>query len=160
MAKRRRDATKKAKKIRVLVVEARYYNNIADDLLKGACEMLSDPEVEFDTVTVPGSLEIPAGIVIALEAAARKGKPYDGVVALGCVIQGDTFHFDVVAVQSARALMDISVARQLPIGNGILTVDTESQAQARANLEEGNKGGEAAKAALALIRLKRSLAGR
>jgi 6,7-dimethyl-8-ribityllumazine synthase len=160
MAKRRRDATKKAKKIRVLVVEARYYNNIADDLLKGACEMLRDPEVEFDTVTVPGSLEIPAGIVIALEAAARKGNAYDGVVALGCVIQGDTFHFDVVAVQSARALMDISVARQLPIGNGILTVDTESQAQARANLEEGNKGGEAAKAALALIRLKRSLAGR
>jgi len=162
MAKKLRSAPKKAGKrdaIRVLVVEARYYNDIADQLLKGATQALSEAQVEFETVTVPGSLEIPAAIVIAIEAAAHQRKPYDGVVALGCVIQGDTFHFDVVAVQSARALMDIAVARQLPIGNGILTVDTESQAQARAGLEKGNKGAEAAKAALALIRLKLSLAG-
>lgn len=159
MAKKRRSA-KKQDKIRILVVEARYYDNIADELLKGATQALNDAHAEFDTITVPGSLEIPAAIMFAIDAGMHKRKPYDGVVALGCVIQGDTFHFDVVAVQSARAIMDISVAQRLPVGNGILTVDTESQAQARANGEEGNKGGEAAKAALALIRLKRSLAGR
>jgi len=108
---------------------------------------------------VPGSLEIPAAIAFAIEAAERKGKPYDGAVALGCVIRGDTFHFEIVATQSARALMDLAVAYRLPLGNGILTVDTESQAWARANVEEGNKGGEAARAALDMLRLKRSLGG-
>jgi 6,7-dimethyl-8-ribityllumazine synthase len=144
----------KGKPARVLIVEARYYDEIADQLLAGASQALKEAGATFDVVTVPGSLEIPAAIAIVVDRVKPK---YDGVVALGCVIQGDTFHFDVVAVQSARALMDISVARQLPVGNGILTVDTESQAQARAGLDEGNKGGEAAKAALALIGLKRSL---
>src|SRR6266581_2696390 len=88
--------------------------------------------VAFDRVSVPGSLEIPAAIAMALEAAEGQQRPYDGVVALGCVIRGDTIHFDIVAIQSARALMDIAVARSLPVGNGILTVDTEAQAWARA----------------------------
>jgi 6,7-dimethyl-8-ribityllumazine synthase len=164
MAKRRRSAPKKTSKksprasastktLRVLIVEARYYAHIADDLLKGATTVLDEAGAEYDVVTVPGALEIPAAIAIAGDAGN-----YDGAVALGCVIQGQTFHFDIVAMQSARALIDLSVARMLPVGNGILTVDTEAQALERAKPGERNKGGEAAKAALALIRLKRDLA--
>ncbi|MBV9262030.1 MAG: 6,7-dimethyl-8-ribityllumazine synthase [Pseudolabrys sp.] len=144
----------------VLIVEARYYEAIADQLLAGASQALKDANTSFDVITVPGSLEIPAAIAIGTEAAQRKKQPYDGAVALGCVIRGDTLHFEIVAEQSARALMDFAVAQKLPLGNGILTVDTNSQAEARANPEEGNKGGEAARATLALIGLKRELAKR
>src|SRR6266853_3244667 len=94
------------------------------------------------------------------EAAEGQQRPYDGVVALGCVIRGDTIHFDIVAIQSARALMDIAVARSLPVGIGMLTVDTEAQAWARARVEEADKGGDAARAALAMVRIKRRLASR
>ena len=87
-------------------------------------------------------------------------KPYDGAVALGCVIRGDTIHFEIVSEQSARGVMDVSIARKIPIGNGILTVNNEDQAKVRANLHEGDKGGEAARAALTLIRLKRTVAKR
>jgi 6,7-dimethyl-8-ribityllumazine synthase len=143
---------------RILVVEARYYNHIADALLQGATAAINEAGAAFDRVEVPGALEIPAAIIIAVEAARKKKTPYDGVVALGCVIQGETFHFDIVAMQSARALIDLSVAQQLPAGNGILTVDNEAQALKRADPMQGNKGGEAARAALALARLKRQLA--
>ena len=145
---------------RILVVEARFYDDIADALLAGARRVLEAEGVAFDRVSVPGSLEIPAVIAMALDAAERKQRPYDGVVALGCVIRGDTIHFDIVAIQSARALMDIAVARSLPVGNGILTVDTEAQAWARARVEEADKGGDAARAALAMVRIKRRLASR
>ncbi len=147
MAKKRRVAPKKAKKqdrLRVLVVEARYYEHIAEQLLAGAMAALEAGNAEVDRVTVPGALEITPAIAIAVEAAALRRQPYDGVVALGCVIQGETFHFDIVATQSARALMDFAVAQRLPAGNGILTVDNEAQALRRAALSEGNKGGEAA----------------
>jgi 6,7-dimethyl-8-ribityllumazine synthase len=100
---------------------------------------------------------VPPAIAIALEAAERAGKPYAGAVALGCVIRGDTIHFEIVSTESARALMDLSVARCIPIGNGIITVNTEAQAWARARAEEADKGGDAARAALALVRLKRGL---
>ena len=165
MAKRRRSAPKHASKkssratqsrgrtLRVLIVEARYYAHIADDLLKGAATVLEEAGAEYDVVTVPGALEIAPAIAIAIEAGN-----YDGAIALGCVIQGQTFHFDIVAMQSARALIDLSVARQFPVGNGILTVDNEAQAIERAKSDQRNKGGEAAKATLALIRLKRDLA--
>jgi 6,7-dimethyl-8-ribityllumazine synthase len=106
---------------------------------------------------VPGSLEVPPAIAIALDAAERAGRPYDGVVALGCVIRGDTIHFEIVSTESARALIDLAVARAMPLGNGIVTVDTEAQAWTRARVEEGDKGGDAARAALALVRLKRRL---
>ena len=86
---------------------------------------------------MPGSLEIPPAIAIALDAAGTQAKPYDGAVALGCVIRGETFHFEIVSMQSARALMDFSVAHELPIGNGILTVDNEAQAWARARPDRG-----------------------
>jgi 6,7-dimethyl-8-ribityllumazine synthase len=142
---------------RVLVVEARFYDDIADALLAGAKAALAKADVVADRVTVPGALEIPTATVIALDAAAARRRPYDAVVALGCVIRGETAHYDIVAGESARALMDLSVARALPIGNGILTVDTEAQAWARARVEEMNKGGAAAEAALAVLRLKRRL---
>jgi 6,7-dimethyl-8-ribityllumazine synthase len=140
------------------VAEARFYDDIADALLVGATRVLEDAKVSFDRVTVPGSLEIPAAIAIALDAAERRGEPYDGALALGCVIRGDTIHFEIVSIESARALIDLAVARALPLGNGIITVDTEAQAWARARPEEGNKGGDAARAALAMVALKRRLA--
>jgi 6,7-dimethyl-8-ribityllumazine synthase len=143
---------------RILVVEARFYDDIADALLAGATRVLEGAQVSFDRVTVPGSLEIPAAIAMALDAAERRGQPYDGVVALGCVIRGDTIHFEIVSMESARALMDLAVARALPLGNGIVTVNTDAQAWARARPEEGDKGGDAARTALAMVRLKRTLA--
>ena len=143
---------------RILVVEARFYDDIADALLAGARRVLETEGVAFDCISVPGSLEIPAAIAIAINAAERKQRPYEGVVALGCVIRGDTIHFDIVAIESARALMELAVRRCLPVGNGILTVDTEAQAWARARIEEGDKGGAAARAALAMVRIKRRLA--
>src|ERR1051325_8006040 len=143
---------------RILVVEARFYNDIADALLAGAIKALYEANAAFDVITVPGALEIVPAIGIALDAADKQKKPYDGVVALGCVIQGETFHFDIVAMQSARALIDFSVERRLPCGNGILTVDTEPQAWARARISEQDKGGDAARAALALIAIKRQRA--
>jgi 6,7-dimethyl-8-ribityllumazine synthase len=146
--------------VRMLVVEARFYNDIADALLAGATRALQEAGAQFDRVSVPGSLEVPPAIAIALDAAERAGAPYDGVVALGCVIRGDTIHFEIVSTESARALMDLSVARRLPIGNGILTVDTDQQAWTRARAQEADKGGDAARAALAMVRLKRRLGAR
>ena len=145
---------------RILIVEARYYDDIADALLVGAMKVLEEAGATFDRISVPGSLEIPAAIAIALDATQRKRRPYDGVVALGCVIRGDTIHFEIVSHQSARGLMDLSIARALPIGNGIITVNTEAQALARARIEEQDKGGDAARAALALVDLKHRLAGK
>jgi 6,7-dimethyl-8-ribityllumazine synthase len=145
---------------RILVVEARYYDAIADTLLAGVRRALDEAGASHDVVTVPGALEIPTALAIALDAAASRRKPYDGAVALGCVIRGDTIHFEIVSEQSARGVMDVSIARKIPIGNGILTVNNEDQAKVRANLHEGDKGGEAARAALTLIRLKRSVAKR
>jgi 6,7-dimethyl-8-ribityllumazine synthase len=143
---------------RIIVVEARFYEDIADALLAGATRALSEAGAIFDCVSVPGSLEVAPAIAIALDAAERAGKPYEGAVALGCVIRGETLHFEIVSQESARALSELSVARRVPIGNGILTVDTDAQAWARARPEEADKGGDAARAALALVRLKRRLA--
>jgi 6,7-dimethyl-8-ribityllumazine synthase len=143
---------------RILVVEARFYEDIADALLKGATRVLVEAGAVVERVSVPGSLEVPPAIAIALDAAESAGRPYEGVVALGCVIRGETLHFEIVSQESARALLDLSVARRIPVGNGILTVDTDAQAFARARPEEMDKGGDAARAALSLIRLKRGLA--
>jgi 6,7-dimethyl-8-ribityllumazine synthase len=143
-----------AKGARILIVEARYYDDIADALLAGATRALQAAGAEIDRISVPGSLEIPGAIAIALDAAARARRAYDGAVALGCVIRGDTIHFEIVSHQSARGLMELSVQRSFPIGNGIITVDTEKQAWARARVTEQDKGGDAARAALALIGVK------
>jgi 6,7-dimethyl-8-ribityllumazine synthase len=149
--------------VRILIVESGYYEDIADTLLAGTRRALDAAGATYDVVTVPGALEIPQAIVIALDAAHGADTPeaketYHGVVALGCVIRGETSHYDIVAGESARALMDIGVARKMPVGNGILTVDTIAQAKVRAALDQGDKGGTAARAALALVRLKRRLA--
>ncbi len=143
--------------VRILIVESGYYEEIADTLLAGAQRALDAAAATYDVVTVPGALEIPQAVVIALDAA-RGAEAYDGVVALGCVIRGETSHYDIVAGESARALMEIGVTRGVPVGNGILTVDTAAQAHRRAALEAGDKGGVAAAAALALVRLKRDRA--
>jgi 6,7-dimethyl-8-ribityllumazine synthase len=157
-AKRAKDDAGKG--TRILIVEARYYDDIADALLAGAMQALKETGAEVERVSVPGSLEIPGAIAIALDAAQRKRRPYDGVVALGCVIRGDTIHFDIVSHQSARGLIDLAVSRSLPIGNGIITVDNEAQAVARARMDDQDKGGDAARAALSLVALKRRLAGK
>ncbi|MGN6410307.1 MAG: 6,7-dimethyl-8-ribityllumazine synthase [Nitrobacter sp.] len=143
---------------RALIVEARFYDDIQDALLEGAVAELRSAGVSYEVVTVPGALEIPAAIAIALDAAERNGKPYDAVVALGCVVRGDTIHFEIVSTESCRALMDLSVQRCVPLGNGIITVNTDAQAWARARASELNKGGHAAQAALTMLRIKRRLA--
>jgi 6,7-dimethyl-8-ribityllumazine synthase len=144
---------------RVLIVEARFYDDIQDALLAGARAELTRAGVHYEVVTVPGALEIPAAVALALDAADAGGAPYDAVVALGCVVRGDTIHFEIVSMESARALMELSVARRLPLGNGIVTVNTDAQAWERARVSELDKGGDAARAALAMLRLKRRLAG-
>lgn len=140
-----------------LIVEARYYEHINEELVAGAREAIVTAGATFDVVTIAGALEIPAAIAIALDAAAANRQPYDGVVALGCVIRGETGHYDIVAGESARALMDLSVQRKMPLGNGILTVETEAQAIARAKRTEMNKGGGAAEAAILLYMLKKKV---
>jgi 6,7-dimethyl-8-ribityllumazine synthase len=155
--RRGKGETSDIKGARILLVEARYYDDIADLLLAGAMKELQRAGAAVEQISVPGSLEIPIAIALALEVAAKKRRPYDGVVALGCVIRGDTIHFEIVSNESARGLMDLAITRNVPIGNGIITVDTEVQALARARMEEQDKGGDAARAALALVRLERRL---
>jgi 6,7-dimethyl-8-ribityllumazine synthase len=135
---------------RILIVEARFYAHLNDLLLAGAKAALADHEVEV--VTVPGALEVPGAIALAAESGR-----WDAFVALGVVIRGETYHFEIVAGESARALMALTLDG-LAIGNGILTVENEAQALARADSADKDKGGEAAKAALAMLALKDRLA--
>jgi len=158
--RRAKQETSDASGARVLVVAARFYEEIADLLLAGASKALKDARTSVDLIGVPGALEIPTAIAIAIDAAARRRQPYDGAVALGCVIRGETIHFEIVSHQSARGLVELAIARGLPIGNGIITVEDEAQAFARARPQEQDKGGDAARAVLSLIALKRRLAGR
>jgi 6,7-dimethyl-8-ribityllumazine synthase len=143
---------------RALIVEARFYDDIQDALLEGAIAELKAAGVSHEVITVPGALEIPAAIAMAIEAGEKNGRPYDAAVALGCVIRGETIHFEIVSMESSRGLMDLAVNRGFPLGNGILTVNTEEQAWARARVSEDNKGGDAARAALAMLRIKRRVA--
>jgi 6,7-dimethyl-8-ribityllumazine synthase len=145
-------------KIRVLIVEGRFYSDLADALLAGATDALQAFGAEYDVITVPGALEIPAVIAIA-EEAGNTGVRYDGYVALGTVIRGETYHFEIVCNESARGLMDLATRHGLAIGNGILTVEDEEQAWARARASEGDKGGGAARACLDVINIRRSLSG-
>ncbi len=147
----------KIKPVHILIVEARFYDDMADAMLDGAKHALDAAGATYDIVTVPGALEIPAAIAMALDGADEGGAEYDGFVALGMVIRGETYHFDIVANESARALMDLAVSESLALGNGILTVENEDQAWARARRSEGDKGGFAARAALTMIELKQRL---
>ena len=159
MAKKTSGA-KKRDGLRMLIVEARFYDGIADALLRGATAALEQAGATYHRVTVPGALEIPAAIAIALDAAQRKRAPYDGVVALGCVIRGETYHFEIVSDQSARALMDL-VGR--PPARARQRHPDRRQRSASAcprRRRQPQQRGEAARAALAMVALKRSLVGR
>jgi 6,7-dimethyl-8-ribityllumazine synthase len=144
--------------IRVLIVEARFYSDLADEMLKAAADVITAHGAEYDVISVPGALEIPGAIAFAADSGPA-GRRYDGYVALGTVIRGESYHFEVVSNESARGLMELSIGKRLPIGNGILTVEDEDQAWARARASEGDKGGGAARAALEMIALKRQLSG-
>src|SRR5215471_3529706 len=143
-----RPAVAGVKGARILIVESRYYAEIADALIAGAEREIGKNGAMSERVVVPGAFEIPGAIALA---AGR----YDGFVALGCVVRGETTHYDYVCGESARGLMDLSVHKKLAIGFGILTVENEAQALARARPDKKNKGGEAAHACLAMIELKR-----
>ena len=147
-------------KVRILIVEARFYDELADALLQGACDVITAHGAEFEVVTVPGALEIPAAIAMAEEGGHRAaGQRFDGYVALGTVIRGETYHFEIVSNESARGLMDLTVRKGICLGNGILTVEDAEQAWARARVSEGDKGGGAARAALEMIALRRRFLG-
>ena len=130
-----------------LIVEARFYDHLNDMLLDGARAALDDAGHKHDTITVPGALEVPGAIAMAAESGR-----YDGFVALGVVIRGETYHFEIVSNESARGIMALTMD-SIAIGNGILTVENEAQALARASRHDKDKGGEAAKAAIAMLEL-------
>ncbi len=139
----------------VLIVEGRFYDEISDELAKGAIAALEEAGATYRRISVPGALEIPQVMNFAVKAGlmpfgASRWR-YHGAIALGCVIRGETSHYDIVAGESARALLDIGIAAGMPIANGILTVENGSQAWERASITKGNKGAAAAQACLALI---------
>lgn len=140
---------------RMLVVEARYYEGIADELLAGAKRALEAAHAQYDVATVPGALEIPQAIVIALDAAAKRKAPYDGVVALGCVIRGETEHFRLVADAAAQGLLRVALDSGVPVLNGVLAVEDMAQAEARSGGAHGNAGSQAALAAIRMANLAR-----
>lgn len=136
---------------RVLLVVSPYYRGVAEMMQRGAAAVAAEAGVTLDTITVPGAFEIPGAIKLAR-------KSYDGFVALGCVVRGETSHYDYVCGESARGLMQLSL-KGMAIGYGILTVENLEQAEVRADPARGDKGGEALKAAIAMIVLKRQFAG-
>lgn len=141
----------------ILIVEARFYDHIADQLLDGATAALEAGGAHFERITVPGALEIPPAIAFAAKASHSIGKTFDGYVALGCVIRGETYHFEIVSNESARGLIDLGIQQNLAIGNGILTCENEEQALARASRDSQDKGGDAARACLALVAVRHKL---
>ncbi len=143
-----------AAKVRILIVEGRFYSELSDELLRGAADAITAVGAEYEVITVPGALEIPAVIAIAEKAGG-----YDGYVALGCVIRGETYHFEIVSNESSRGLMELATRKRLAIGNGILTVEDEEQAWARARVSEGDKGGGAARACLEVLSIRSRLLG-
>lgn len=149
--------SKMADKPHILIVEARFYDDLLDALLTGAKRALDKAGATYEVITVPGALEIPAAIKLAHVAgnAGRLEQRFDGFVAIGCVIRGETTHYDTVCNESARGIMDLTVRKNLAIGNGIITVENEKQAWARAKPDKLDKGGGAAEACLSMIGLKR-----
>ncbi len=139
--------------VHVLIAEGRFYEDIAEELVKGTEAVLDENGATFERIAVPGAFEIPAAIALAAETGR-----FDGFIALGCVIRGETTHYDYVCGESARGLMDLSVKRRLAIGYGILTTETHDQALERARVDRKNKGADAARACLAMVSLRRTLA--
>ena len=143
----------------ILFIEARFYEDIADLLVEGAIAECAKRGVTFERITVPGALEIPQVLAAAAEARAAGRTTFDGAVVLGCVIRGETSHYDIVCNNANHWLMDVAVRRDVPVGNAILTVDTRAQALARAEGGIAGKGGDAARACLRLIETKRAFWG-
>ena len=142
--------------MKIAIITAPFYRHISDGLYEGATNYLNRENIEYERFDVPGALEVP----LACQYLAQTNR-YDGMVALGAVIRGETAHFDHVCEQSARGIMNVSLEQNIPIGNGIITVENEKQALARASVDESlgkeNKGKEAAQAAVALMRLRRDI---
>ena len=132
-----------------LIIEARFYDDISDSLAEGAIEKLELSGFEYDRLQVPGALEIPAAIAMAADTSS-----FLGFVALGCIIRGETLHYDIVSNESARGLMYLSIEKKIAIGNGIITVENKEQAFDRARISRKNKGGDAAAAAIKMHSIK------
>lgn len=145
---------------RILVIEARFYDHIADGLLKGAVAAIAAAGADHHRMTVPGILELPVALRFALDAQAGGGVVYDGYVVLGCAIRGETDHYAHVCHEAMRGIQDLALANSLAIGNGVLTVHNEKQALDRSEPERKNIGGLAARACLRMIALKRELAAK
>ena len=141
--------------LRVLIVESRYYDKIAAELLAGATKALVAAGVTYERVEVPGAFEIPAAIKFAVEAEGGENGSFDGYVGLGCVIRGETTHYDYVCQESARGLQYLALQHAIAIGYGVLTTENRDQAWVRADRKQGNKGGTVANACLAMIKLRR-----
>jgi len=139
--------------LHILIIESRFYDEIADELVAGATQYLQEEKVIIEKISVPGAFEVPAAISFAIESGR-----YDGYVALGCVIRGETSHYDYVCGESARGLSQLAIEKKVAIGNGILTTENKKQALKRARVSEGNKGARAAEACIAMIKLKSKLA--
>ncbi len=147
-------------KAHILIIESRYYEAVADALLEGALAELKASGATYDKVTVPGALEIPQALAQAVAAglipADEIGSRYDGAIVLGCVIRGETAHYDIVCNNANHWLMDVAIGANVPLGNAILTVDTEAQALARAMGGRQGKGGDAVRACLSIVQLARA----
>lgn len=147
----------------ILMIEGRFHEDVADEMVAGAIAVLEAHGCTYERVAVPGALEIPQVLLAAIEAGRcdpeQHDKAFEGALALGCVIRGDTYHFEIVCNESNRWLMDVAMNGGVPVGNAILTVDTKEQALERARGGEGGKGGDAARACLRLIELRREFGG-
>ena len=138
----------------ILIVEARFYDEISDDLLKGAKAVLTAAKVKFDVLTVPGILELPAAALFGMTPDRKSGQRYDGFIALGCAVKGETDHYEYVCAESMSGVQRVALDLKMPAGNGILTCPTWELAQNRANPADGDVGGRAAKACLRMIEVK------
>ena len=143
-----------AKIAKILIIYSNYYEDITRELLRGAVVELEDANTHIEKIEVPGVLEIPAALAMAV-----KSGNYDGYVVLGCVIRGETTHYDIVANCSAQAILDLVCKKRLALGNGIQTVENQEQAWARANVSDKNKGGGAASTALAMVKIRNKFKG-
>ena len=143
----------------IMIVEARFYQDIADELVKGAAAALGEAGATYERIAVPGAFEIPGAIRLAMDARRDGAARFDGYVALGCVIRGETTHYDYVCGESARGLQDLVLQHKLAIGYGILTVDTRDQAMERGAVDKGNKGRAAVEACLAMVGLADEFGG-
>ena len=145
-------------KIRLLTVEARRYSGLSDALLQGAAQAIDGQGAEYDVITVSEAMQIPAAVALAEEAGHRPvGVRYDGCVALGVIIRGETYHSEIMANETARGLNDLSFGKRLAIGYGVLPVDEEAQALRRPRPPERDRGGKAARESLEIVGLQRPL---